>query len=73
MIEPKLIERHCGGWLAVSADSEPLKIGTTGGDEREAREEYYRSYKKWRSYSPDLMPALVELSLAMDALDDFST
>ena len=34
--EVRLIERKCGGWLALTAVADPLQIGSTGGTKEEA-------------------------------------
>lgn len=44
---PVVIERHLGGWLAVSAPDETLRLGVVGDDERDARAEFDRSASRW--------------------------
>lgn len=47
MPEPVLIERHCGGWLAVSPRHAAIKIGVTAPDERTAKDLYEITYDNW--------------------------
>jgi hypothetical protein len=47
---PRLIHRECGGWLAVSGSSEPIKIGVTADTEDEAAEKYHERINAWRSF-----------------------
>lgn len=48
-IQPVLIERRCGGWLAITPKGWPLGIGVTAdtkeGAERKFREEHERLAK----------------------------
>ena len=44
---PTLVERSCGGWLAVSSPGATLKIGVTADTEEEARAAFDRSVRKW--------------------------
>lgn len=37
VIRPQLVQRGCGGWLAVTPDSTALKMGVTAPTEDEAR------------------------------------
>ena len=46
--EPRLIERLCGGWLAVSAKCEPIKIGVTAQTKDEAAYNYRVTLAQWR-------------------------
>jgi hypothetical protein len=44
---PRLIKRHCGGWLAVSPSGCSLKIGVTGPTSEAAEANYRESYIAW--------------------------
>ena len=46
-IEPDLLERHCGGWLAKSPGNCPIKIGITGHTKEDAKARYQLSIRKW--------------------------
>jgi hypothetical protein len=46
-IEPVVVRRQIGGYLAVSPDDAPLHIGVEGVDETEARENYRRALAAW--------------------------
>lgn len=46
-IEPQLIERRCGGWLAVSPRSVAIRIGATGKSEAEARSNFAALVHAW--------------------------
>lgn len=45
--EPKLVQRKCGGWLAVSPCGVPFQIGVTGETEIEAKERFGCALSKW--------------------------
>lgn len=45
----KVTERSCGGWLAVSGEDEPIKIGVTAPTENEAEEKYAEAIASWRA------------------------
>lgn len=47
LAEPVLIERACGGWLAVSKPESPLKIGVTAETEDGARMAFDRAVGEW--------------------------
>lgn len=34
--QPRIIQRKCGGWLAISARADPLQIGVTAPSEEQA-------------------------------------
>lgn len=56
---PRMIERRCGGWLAVSPRSCSLKIGVTADSEEEARSEFRTAFVQWREMlDHDTGPAL---------------
>jgi predicted RNase H-like HicB family nuclease len=46
-IRPRLIERECGGWLAVSPPEAALQIGVTGKSEAEAVRAYTQALRLW--------------------------
>lgn len=46
-IEPTVLERGCGGWLAVSEPGAPLKIGVEGDTEQQARERFAVALAAW--------------------------
>jgi hypothetical protein len=48
-LEPRLIERRNGGWLAVTEDESPVRIGVVGGTEAEARERFHEALTRWRA------------------------
>jgi len=45
----KLVERRCGGWLALSHRAEPVKIGVLGETAELATERYRQSLAGWRA------------------------
>lgn len=46
-IEPKIRERQCGGWLAVSEANADLKIGVTADTEEGARAAFAQALIRW--------------------------
>jgi hypothetical protein len=48
MIRPNLIERACGGWLAVTPDGSNLSFGVTAETKELALAAFYKSLKKWQ-------------------------
>lgn len=46
-ISPKILPRHCGGWLAVSPERCPIRIGVTAETEAEVREKFAKSMTQW--------------------------
>lgn len=48
-MEPQLIERECGGWLAVNLPSDPLKIGVTAPTRDEAEAAFAQATQAWRT------------------------
>ncbi len=48
-LEPRLIERRNGGWLAVTDDDSPVRIGVVGDTEAEARERFHEALARWRA------------------------
>ena len=59
-IAPRLIERRCGGWLAVSNSTAPLKIGVTADTEEQAREAFGQAVREWEAI---LRTGLIEMPL----------
>lgn len=46
-MQPRLIERECGGWLALSPDGALIRIGVTGTTDAETREAFGRAAAEW--------------------------
>lgn len=46
-IEPQVIERTCGGWLAISPRWCPVRIGAAGSTEEEARQKFAQLLERW--------------------------
>lgn len=46
-VKPELIERHCGGWLAVTPRGWPLSIGVTADTESDAIKEFEVALDRW--------------------------
>lgn len=46
--DPKITERRCGGWLAVSREASPIKIGVTAPTEQQARSEFVKAMSEWQ-------------------------
>jgi hypothetical protein len=44
----KVTERSCGGWLAVSGEDEPIKIGVSASTEEDAVSSLERALVQWR-------------------------
>jgi hypothetical protein len=47
-MEPTLIQRECGGWLALSPRSEDLRVGVLAPTEAGAREAFEVELGEWR-------------------------
>lgn len=45
-VEPRMIKRECGGWLAVSPRGCSLKIGVTGETEQGTRDQFAASFAR---------------------------
>lgn len=45
-IEPRIVERHCGGWLAVSNRADPLKIGVVALSAAQAEAEFWAAHDR---------------------------
>ncbi len=48
-IEPELMQRRCGGWLAGSPSHVPLRFAVTADTEAEARDKFRSSLDSWVS------------------------
>lgn len=46
-IQPYLMRRTCGGWLAVAPSSALFQIGVTAMTEKEAVEQFRFEYSRW--------------------------
>ena len=46
-IRPIIMQRACGGWLAVSPKWSPLRIGALAGTKLEAAEAFRRALSRW--------------------------
>lgn len=46
---PRLVQRHCGGWLALSSRDDTLRIGVAGESEDAARSQYETTRAEWRA------------------------
>ena len=45
---PRLVERRCGGWLAISGAREAVKVGVTAETEADAVELFDSTIRAWR-------------------------
>ena len=48
IICPTLIERACGGWLAVTPNGSSLSFGVTADSKDQAVKDFQESLKKWQ-------------------------
>lgn len=46
-VAPTLVQRQCGGWLALSSRGDALKIGVTDESEEGARTKYGTARAGW--------------------------
>ncbi len=46
--KPRIRERRCGGWIAVSDINSPLKIGVTADTEDQVRMAFVQAVSEWR-------------------------
>ena len=44
---PRIVKRHCGGYLALSEEGSRFRIGVEGDTEEEARKRFQESLKMW--------------------------
>lgn len=47
-MQPILLRRLSGGWLAISEPDSPLRIGVAGDTEEEARTKFDRAVTAWQ-------------------------
>lgn len=48
-LSPRMIRRTCGGWLAVSNDADPVKIGVEADSEMAASLAFQATRERWRA------------------------
>ena len=60
MSEPRLIERHCGGWLAVSGRDDPVQIGVEAPTREEAITLFNEHRARWEETLSTARAALKE-------------
>ena len=46
---PRLVQRHCGGWLALAPEGASLKIGVSADSEDAARDKYRTAVEEWNA------------------------
>ena len=46
---PRLVQRHCGGWLALAPEGATLKIGVSADSPAAAREKYRTTVEEWNA------------------------
>ncbi len=46
-IEPNLVRRACGGWLALAPTGAIVRIGVTASTEGEARDQFRFVFNRW--------------------------
>jgi hypothetical protein len=46
---PRLVRRHCGGWLALAPRGASLRIGVWADSEDAARQKYGTELAAWRA------------------------
>jgi len=46
---PRIVHRKCGGWLALSAKGDPLKIGVLAATHEEAGSRFRIVREEWRA------------------------
>jgi hypothetical protein len=51
-VKPQLIERKCGGWLAITPRGCPLSIGVTADTDVEAKREFEAAIDRWSKIKP---------------------
>lgn len=47
-LNPRIIHRECGGWLALSPPDEALRIGVVASTQDAAEAQYRASLAQWR-------------------------
>lgn len=48
-VAPELSKRRSGGWIAVSGQGAPIKIGVTASTEEEARASFNQAVGEWEA------------------------
>jgi hypothetical protein len=48
-LSPRIIPRKCGGWLAVSNDADPVRIGVTAASEVNAILDFQKTRDRWQA------------------------
>jgi hypothetical protein len=48
-MKPRLIERECGGWLAITASGDSPRIGVTAATEGEAEAAFGQAAQAWHA------------------------
>ncbi len=61
LIEPHLIRRECGGWLAISGTTDPVRIGVVADTEDVTRALFRAQRARWDEllaapFDPGSMP-----------------
>jgi hypothetical protein len=56
-VNPLIVKRKCGGWLAVSPALAELRIGAVGNTEEEARSNFSRLVRQWSLARKDELAA----------------
>lgn len=46
-MEPELVSRECGGWIAIAPKGAAIRIAVTAFSEGEARAEFTKSLECW--------------------------
>ena len=46
-IEPNVVQRKCGGWLATAPKWSPLRFGVTAATESAVREAFQLALRDW--------------------------
>jgi hypothetical protein len=46
-ISPRIMQRTCGGWLAVAPPGAVFRIGETGETEQQAVERFHEAWRQW--------------------------
>lgn len=46
---PRLVQRHCGGWLALAPEGAALRIGVSAESPDAAREKYRATVEEWNA------------------------
>lgn len=46
---PRIVQRHCGGWLALAPEGAGLKIGVSADSAEAAQERYRQAVGEWRA------------------------